>query len=45
MSKEAIIVVIIFVAFIGGLIVGWAARSFQFGLDRDCANPDHKKEQ
>lgn len=25
-----------------GIAVGWCWRSFQFAIDKDCANPDHK---
>lgn len=28
-------------SFILGLAVGWARRSFQFGSDQECANPEH----
>ncbi len=27
---------------LGGIFLGWTLRSIQFGIDRDCANPDHK---
>lgn len=33
------------VAFSGGLIVGWVWRSIRFGLDRDCANPAHPRDE
>lgn len=26
-----------------GIIVGWMWRSFRFGIDEDCANPNHKR--
>jgi hypothetical protein len=35
------------IVFLAGLIigtmVGWAWRSIVFGLDQDCANPDHRR--
>lgn len=30
------------VSFVFGVAVGWVWRSFLFGYDRDCADPDHK---
>lgn len=29
--------------FAAGALTGWVLRSFLFGWDRDCCNPDHEE--
>lgn len=41
MSDEQLVAAITFLV---GFVFGWGSRSFQFAADRDCANPDHDKE-
>lgn len=31
--------------FAAGIVFGWVWRSFQFGLDEDCANPKHREKE
>ncbi len=33
---------VFFFVLIVGMGMGWAARSIIFGIDHDCANPEHK---
>ena len=28
---------------LGGIIVGWTARTYQFKADQECFNPNHPK--
>jgi len=34
-----------FILILIGCVCGWVARSLKFGIDRDCANPDHEKHE
>lgn len=33
---------IFIVGLILGFAIGWCGRSFQFGMDQECADPKHK---